>query len=151
MGILKKVEHSDWATPLGPVVKPNGKIRLCGDFKVTLNLCLDVYKHPLPKLEEIFTTLSRGKFFSKINLQQAYLHLGVEEDRQSLLTIKTHQGLFRFTRLPYGIASAPAIWQRTMEQVLQGVCVFLDDICVTAPTEDLHAQRLEQVLERLQE
>ena len=62
--VLEKVTHSDWATPLVVFRKPGGKVRLCGDFKVTLNPTLktDVYPFPLP--EELFQKLNGGhKFF----------------------------------------------------------------------------------------
>ena len=68
------------------------------------------------------------------------------------MVINTHKGLFRYKRLPYGIASAPAIWQRTIEKVLhglEGVCVFMDDIIVTGATNEIHKERLLSVLKRL--
>lgn len=71
-----------------------------------------------------------------------------------MLTLNTHRGLYRPKRLMYGIASAPAIWQRQMETILQGipgVSVFLDDIKITGPNEQIHLQRLEEVLKRLQD
>lgn len=67
--------------------------------------------------------------------------------------MNTHRGLYKVNRLMYGIASAPAIWQRTIENILQGIpgtAVFLDDIVVTGETEAIHLQRLKLVLECLQ-
>lgn len=57
-GILRKVQHSEWATPIVPVRKANGRIRICGDFKITINPCLVVDQHPLPTIDELFSTLS---------------------------------------------------------------------------------------------
>ena len=153
-GILKPVTTSKWATPIVPVVKPNGKIRLCGDFKVTVNKFLKVDKYPLPKIEDILATLGGGIHFTKIDLNQAYLHLPVDENSQELLTINTPKGLFQFTRLPYCIASSPAKWQRTIEQILngiEGVSVFIDDICISGETDEVHLERLKQVFDRLRE
>ena len=73
LGVVEKVSHSDWATPIVPVVKGNGKVRICGDYKVTVNPCLDVDQHPLPKPEELFATLSGGQQFSKMDLSQGIL------------------------------------------------------------------------------
>ena len=56
-GIIEPVSWSDWATPIVPVLKKNGSVRLCGDFKVTVNLVLNVDQYPMPKLEDIFGSL----------------------------------------------------------------------------------------------
>eukprot|EP00731_Ephydatia_muelleri_P001779 Em0001g1779a len=73
LGILEKVSYSDWATPIVPVVKGDGSVRICGDYKVTLNPCLEVDQYPLPKPEELFATLAGGEQFTKMDLSQAYL------------------------------------------------------------------------------
>ncbi|XP_018371852.1 PREDICTED: uncharacterized protein K02A2.6-like [Trachymyrmex cornetzi] len=96
--------------------------------------------------------MAGGIKFTKIDLQQAYLQLGIQEADRDLLTLNTHKGLFRCTRLMFGVASAPAIWQRVMENLLQdipGVSVFLDDIRVTGPDDETHLHRVELVLQRL--
>ena len=71
-GIITKVEHSDWAAPVVPVPKGDGKLWLCGDYKVTINPQLLVDKHPLTKPEDLMAQLARGKKFSKLDLSQAY-------------------------------------------------------------------------------
>ncbi|XP_062699969.1 uncharacterized protein K02A2.6-like, partial [Aedes albopictus] len=152
-GVWEKVDHSDWATPVVPVRKAGGKVRLCGDYKVTVNPHLLVDDHPLPTVEELFATVAGGEKFSKIDLSQAYLQLEVREEDRGLLTLSTHKGLYRPTRLMYGVASAPAVFQRLMEQILQGipgVTVFIDDIRVTGPDDESHLRRLEEVLKRLE-
>ncbi|XP_011858092.1 PREDICTED: uncharacterized protein LOC105555676 [Vollenhovia emeryi] len=78
-GILEKVESSRWATPIVPVLKKNGQIRICGDFSVTVNPLLVVDEHPLPTIDELFASMTGGKIFSKIDLKQAYLQLPVTE------------------------------------------------------------------------
>ena len=70
-GILKKVTNSDWAPLIVAVPKKDGKLRMCGDYKVTVNQVLAVDWHPLPKPDELFATLAKGKFFSKLDLFQA--------------------------------------------------------------------------------
>ena len=70
------------------------------------------------------------------------------------MTINTHKGLYQYNRLPFGVASAPAVFQQTMEKVLRGlpkVVVYIDDILVTGSTDQEHLEILEQVLARLQE
>ena len=66
--ILKKVSHRSWAAPVVPVPKKNGKVRICVDYKVTVNPHLDVDQHPLPRPEELFATLANGKAFTKTDL-----------------------------------------------------------------------------------
>ncbi|VDI15021.1 Hypothetical predicted protein [Mytilus galloprovincialis] len=105
-GTLNKVQHSEWATPVVPVLKKNGNVRICGDFKVTLNPMLNVDQYPLPKIDDIFANLNGGIQYTKMDLKQAYLQLEVDEDCKDLLTINTHRGLYRYNRMAFGIASA---------------------------------------------
>ncbi|XP_062699430.1 uncharacterized protein K02A2.6-like [Aedes albopictus] len=141
-GVLDKVNHSAWATLVVPVMKANNRVRLYGDYKITVNPNLVVDEHPLPTMKELFANVAGGDKFSKIDLTvdltQAYLQLEVEEEDREVLTLSTHKGLYRPTLLVYGVASAPAIWQRLMEEILSGipgVTVFLDDIRVTGPND----------------
>ncbi|XP_018404622.1 PREDICTED: uncharacterized protein K02A2.6-like, partial [Cyphomyrmex costatus] len=153
-GILEKINTSEWATPIVPVLKEGGKIRICGDYSVTLNPNLIVDDHPLPTIDELFSEMAGGTSFSKIDLKQAYLQLEVRKEDQQYLTLNTHRGLYKPTRLMYGIASAPAIWQREIENILKdipGVTVFLDDIKVTGTNDTEHLHRLELVFQRLHE
>ncbi|XP_026142558.1 uncharacterized protein K02A2.6-like [Carassius auratus] len=149
IGVLSPVEHSEWATPIVPVVKKNGDVRICGDFKVTINPVLHIEHYPLPRIEDLFASLAGGQCFSKLDLSHAYLQMRVEEDSRKFLTISTQKGLFQYNRLPFGIASAPAIFQRAMNQILQGlpnVHCYLDDILVTGQTEAEHLENLDAVL-----
>ena len=149
-GIVKHVIHSEWAAPIVTPIKKDGEVRICGDFKVTINPQLDVDE----ELKEIFASLSGGQQFSVIDLRQAYLQMEVEEESKTYLTVNTHRGLYQYQRLPYGVASAPAVWQRAMDQVLQGipgVQCYLDDIIVTGRTREEHLKAIDKVLERLEE
>ena len=57
-GIIEPVSYSEWAAPIVTVPKKDGKLRICGDYKVTINPVLDVDKHPLPRPDEMFASLS---------------------------------------------------------------------------------------------
>ena len=86
-------------------------------------------------------------------MAHAYQQLHLDEESRQYVTINTHKGLFRYTHLPFGVAAAPAIFQRTMETILRGlpqVCVYLDDILVTGESETAHLQNLSAVLQRLE-
>lgn len=96
--------------------------------------------------------MQAGKTFSTIDLKQAYLQMKVDAKSQKYLVINTHRGLFKYTRLPYGVNTAPGIFQQAMEQMLRdvpGVAVYMDDILVTGPTETEHLSSLKEVLRRL--
>ncbi len=151
-GILSKVEWSDWATPIVPVPKQDGSVRICGDFKGTINPTLQAEQYPLPRIEDIFVHLAGGKTFSKIDLRQAYHQIELEEESKKYLTINTSMGLFQYNRSVFGITSAPAIWQRTMDQILEGtsgISCILDDMIVTARAMRSNLANLEEVLRRL--
>lgn len=152
-GIVEKVTHSEWATPIVAVPKPDGRVRLCGDFKVTVNQSLSIEQYPLPKVEDLFATLAGGKKFTKLDLTQAYLQFELEPESQKYCTINTHRGLYQFKRLPFGIASAPALFQKVMDTILQGApgaMCYIDDILVTGTTQTEHLKNLEEVFRRLQ-
>lgn len=152
LGILIPVNHSKYGTPIVPVLKENGKVKIAGDFSVTLNKDLKVDKYPLPRIEEVFAKIGGGEHYSKIDLSNAYNQFVLSESSQELTTISTHKGLFKYTRLVYGLANAPAIFQRAMESLLvgiDGVSCWLDDVCVTGPSKEIHLMRLREVLSRL--
>jgi len=154
-GIIEPVQFAEWAAPVVPVLKSDKKsLRLCGDFKQTVNRASKLDKYPIPKIEDLFARLAGGKAFTKLDMSQAYQQLVLEEESRKFVVINTHRGLFRFNRLPFGVSSAPAIFQRVMESILNGisgVVVYLDDILITGPTEEAHLATLEEVLRRLEE
>uniref|UniRef100_A0A914Q5S4 RNA-directed DNA polymerase n=1 Tax=Panagrolaimus davidi TaxID=227884 RepID=A0A914Q5S4_9BILA len=153
-GLLKKVEHSDWATPTVIIKKPNGELRVCGNYKLTLNPQLDVDQHPLPKTEDIFHELNGGKYFSKLDFKSAYHQMELDEKSQKLTTVSTHEGLFQYRRLPFGVASAVAIFQRMMEKILHGipgVIIFIDDVIIAGASIEENLDRVEQVLQRIKD
>lgn len=154
--VLEAVQPTDtqieWATPVVIALKSNGSVRICGDFRVTINPHVQKDDYPLPRYEDIMSKLSGGTIFSKIDLKDAYLQLLVHPDYRKFLVIVTHKGYYRYKRLPFGISFAPSLFQRTMDQILSGidgVVCFLDDILIMGSTIDEHNQRLGYVLERL--
>jgi hypothetical protein len=119
-GIYVPVPYSRWATPLVPVLKPNGQVRLCGDYKCTVNQAVNREIYHMPTVEEIFSKLAGSSVFCKIDLSQAFQQLKLDEASQELVTVNTSKGLFRVTRLVYGISSSPAIFQREMDNLTFG-------------------------------
>ena len=152
--MIEKVAQSDWATPIVVVRKPGDRVRVCGDLKVTLNPVLrnDVYPLPLP--QELFHKLNGGVHFSKLDLADAYLQIELDKASKQLVVINTHQGLYRYKRMPFGLSCALAIFQKVMEQTLSGhpgVACYLDDLIVTGNTEKKHLTNLQKTLQCLKD
>ena len=154
-GTLEPVEHSQWAAPIVAVLKPDKKrVRICGDFKQTINRVAKLDRYPIPRVQDLFAKIGGGKTFTKLDLSQAYLQVPLDEESKKYVVINTQKGLFRYTRLPYGIASAPGIFQRLMENVLRGipkVTVYIDDILISGANEEEHLKTLARVLSRLEQ
>ena len=106
LGIISPITHSEWAAPIVPVMKQNGNVRICGDYRVTVNQAIQIDSYPLPKIEELFAKLSGGKYFTKLDMSQAYLQLQLDDDSKKLVTVNTHRGLFQYNRLPFGVSAA---------------------------------------------
>ena len=91
--IIFPVEFSEWATPIVPVVKGDGTIRICGNYKVTLNDNIKVDKYPLPQIDDLLTKLAGGKCFTKLDMSHAYQQIELEADSKEFFTINTHKGI----------------------------------------------------------
>ena len=151
-GIISPVEFTEWAAPIVPVVKQDGSVRICGDYKSTVNQVSKLDNYPIPKTEDLLATLGGGNKFTKLDMSQAYQQLLLDEDSKKYTTINTHKGLYHYNRLPFGVSSAPGIFQCTMENLLQGiphVVVRVDDILVSGKDDPDHLANLEMVLSRL--
>ena len=112
------------------------------------------HQHPLPNPEQLFVKLSEGEKFTKLDLSQAYQQILLDEDSREYVTINTHKGLYRPTRLPFGVASASAIFQSKIEQVLQDIPMVVcrvDDILVSGKNDQDHLKNLNEVLTRLKQ
>ncbi|XP_046383599.1 uncharacterized protein K02A2.6-like [Ischnura elegans] len=153
-GVLRPVRHSEWASPIVCVPKADGGVRICVDFKVTLNRVLVTDFYPLPKLDDVFGSLAGGTVYCTLDLQNAYLQLGVGLESQKYLTVNTDDGLYQFTRLPFGISSAPGIFQSVMQEIVKGlpmVTCYLDDLLISGKDLKDCQERVEMVLNRLNE
>ena len=152
---------SEWASPIVSVLKPDKtNVHICGDFKQMINPVSTLDKYPIPQIEDLFATLAGGKFSvkltsvkhtsnyhclmnlsSKIDLSQAYQQLPLADESKQYVVINTHKGLFHYTRFPFGVSSAPGIFQHVMENVLQGIpnfVVYLDDVLLSSANKSDH-------------
>ncbi|XP_038069821.1 uncharacterized protein K02A2.6-like [Patiria miniata] len=130
------------------------KVRICGNCKLTANKVLKLEQYPIPTLDDLLQTAKGGQKYSKLDLSHAYHQIELDPSARKYTTINTHRGLFQYTRLPFGIASAPALFQRTMESLLADIPMcrpYLDDIIVTGKNDEEHLASLKAVLSRLEE
>lgn len=147
------MRFSEWAAPIVPIVKEDRQVRIWGDYRLTVNYAAKLESYPIPRIKELFAAMTGGVKFTELDLKNVYQQLEPEEDSKSYTTINTHRGLFRYNRLPFGVTSAPAIFQRTMDSLLQGiphVAAYLDDILITGEDDQEHLRNLDAVLDRLE-
>ena len=145
--------NTGWGTPLVPVPKADGSVRLAADYRITVNPQLMGQKHPLPTPEELFVRI-KGKRFCKLDLKDAYLQMELDQASKDMTTVTTHKGLLRMNRLPFGISTCGDIFQAAMDRILEGLdgCVnYLDDLLVMGDTEEEMLKSLDRVLARLKE
>ena len=111
LGVLEPVQFAEWAAPIVLCMKSDkSSIRICGDFKITINCSIKLDQYPFPKIEDLFAKLSGGKMFTKLDLSQAYQQVRLDAALKKLVVINT-RGLFRYYRLPFGgVSSAPEIF-----------------------------------------
>ena len=122
------------------MLKRDGSIRICGDYKVTVNLAAKTDTYPLPKIDDLFASVLGGKLFSKVDLASAYQQILLDEQSKEYTTINTPKGLY--CALWGSISSLYLPEDNGVLQGIDHVCVYLDDILVTGATEEEHLQNL---------
>lgn len=90
LGILEPVKFSPWATPVVPILKNDGSIRLCKDYKITVNRETVTETYPLPQVEDLLASLSSGTAFSKLDLTHAYQQVVLDDEAKQMVTINMH-------------------------------------------------------------
>lgn len=152
-GILEKAPRSSkWMSPLRVVPKSSGQIRICVDMRAA-NRAIKRVNHKMPIIEETWNKISTAKFFSKIDLKDAFHHIKLGVKSRELTTFMSSFGALRYTRLLFGVSCAPEIFQKQIEIILEQhntyVIVFMDDILVFANTKEEILERTRRVIETL--
>ena len=149
------VEHtgpSDWVKSMVAVVKPN-KIRICIDPR-DLNEAIRREHFPMTTIEEVVADMPQAKVFSFLDATSGYWQVKLDEESSKLCTFNTRFGRYRFTRLPFGIKSAPEVFQNCMYDLfadLEDVKVIVDDLLIWGKDDAEHDVRFKQVLDRARE
>lgn len=146
--IEAKTGPTTWVSPLVVVGKSNGEPRLCLDLR-RVNEAVLRERHPMPVVEEYLARLGKNMIRSKLDIREAFLQVELAPESRDVTTFITSKGLFRFKRLPFGLATAPEAFQRTMDEILtgcDGTHWYLDDVIVEGGTLTEHDERLNKVI-----
>ena len=144
-------QPTPWVSPIVAIPKKDGGVRICVGMRQA-NAAIKRVRHPITTVEDISLELNGAKYFSKLDLSQAYHQLELHEDSRYITTFTTHVGLFRYKRLNYGTNAAAELFQHTLQQQLQGlsgVRNIADDIIVYGQTREEHDIALDNCLQRL--
>ncbi|KAJ8352061.1 hypothetical protein SKAU_G00235370 [Synaphobranchus kaupii] len=150
-GIIERLDASPWISNLVVAKKKSGGLRPCIDLR-QVNKAVIPDKYPLPTVEELSAKFYGSTVFTKLDLRQGYLQVPLHPDSRFLTAFVTHVGVFRYTRMPFGLSSAPSCFQKIMATIfagIPGVVIYLDDIVVHGATAAVHNERLARVLDVL--
>ena len=153
-GVIEEItEPTEWCAPMVPVPRKEGRVRICVDL-TRLNKAVQREKYTLPTLDDILPKLAGSCVFSVLDAASGFWQIPLHKDTARLTTFLTPFGRYFFHRLPFGITSAPEIFQREMNNILkdhEGTAAFMDDIIIYGETTAVHDQRLKRVLATLKE
>ncbi|XP_062713807.1 uncharacterized protein K02A2.6-like [Aedes albopictus] len=153
-GIIERVTWApNWISGMSAVAKG------CNDFRLVVNMraanrAINREYYRLPLLDEMRVKLHGSRYFSKLDLRSAFYHLELSEESRDLTTFLAEDGMYRFTRLMFGVNCAPEIFQREMVRILEGIdniIVFIDDILIFAETLESLRKTVSKVLQVLRE
>ena len=152
-GIIRK-SNSDYAFPVILADKRDGTKRFIVDFR-KLNSLIKPISFPMPHADDMINVLGGSKFFTHLDLKQAYWQYELEESSKSKTAFITHVGHYEYNRCPYGLTHAPQAFQRLMTEVLEGcrdyANPYLDDILIHSKTLAEHEIHIKSVLSRLRQ
>jgi hypothetical protein len=150
-----RTSRSPAGAPILFVKKPNGSLRLCVDYR-GLNAVTIKNRHPLPLIEESLDRLSQARYFTRLDIRDAYHRLRIKEGDEWKTAFRTRYGHFEYLVVPFGLTNAPAAFQAFINRCMTGlmdiICViYLDDILIYSKDRQQHVKDVKTVLERLRE
>ncbi|XP_078506170.1 uncharacterized protein LOC144763964 [Lissotriton helveticus] len=151
-GIIEKVESTLWLSPIVLAKKRSGDLRMCVDLR-TLNEAIWVDGFPLPRIEDLIAKVGSSSWFTKLDLKAAYHQVELHPQSRHLTAFVTPDGVFQFCLLPFGLASAAAVFQRLMSEMFAhnpNKVVFQDDILIFTKTKNEHNRAISEVFKVLE-
>ncbi|XP_033749332.1 uncharacterized protein K02A2.6-like [Pecten maximus] len=151
--IVKQEDPTQWVNSMVTVVKPNGKIRICIDPK-NLNSAILREHFPMKTVEDVIANMPQAKVFTKLDATSGFWQLKLDEESSKLCTFNSPFGRYSFRRLPFGIKSAPEVYQRAISEMvndLEGCDAIVDDLLIWGENIERHDERLKKVLDRVRE
>ena len=151
-GIIRK-SVSEWSSPIVMVRKPDKSWRMCVDYRELNKVTVDM-KFPLRNIQSILERLAGQAIYATLDLRQGFHQIPLSEESIPLTAFATEDGLFEYTKMPFGLKNAPSVFQKIISDVLEGLIgkaceVFIDDIVVYGKSEQEFLDNLNQVLQRL--
>jgi RNase H-like domain found in reverse transcriptase/Reverse transcriptase (RNA-dependent DNA polymerase)/Integrase zinc binding domain len=154
LGVLKKVNRSEWAAPTFIIPKKDGTVRFISDFR-QLNTRIKRKPYPIPKIQDLLLKLEGFQYATSLDLNMGYYHIELTPFSRSLCTIVLPYGKYEYQRLPMGLCNSPDIFQEKMSNLMDDLefCrAYIDDILViTKDSWEQHLVHLQTVFTRLQQ
>ncbi|XP_060580696.1 uncharacterized protein LOC132737428 [Ruditapes philippinarum] len=152
LGVIEP-SNAPFSSPIVLIRKKDNTIRFCIDFR-QINKCTVFDAEPMPNMEQIFSKLSKYRYFSKIDLSKGYWQVPLSDNAKPLTAFETPSGLFQFRKMPFGLVNAPATFCRLMRKVLKDLDhsdSFIDDILIYTVTLPEHINALYELFTQLRE
>ena len=153
-GIIRE-STSNWAAPIVMVKKPDKSWRMCVDYKV-LNSHTVNMKYPLQNMKDLINRLAGQTIYATLDLRSGYHQIPLAEESMKLTAFVVPDGMYEYTRMPFGLKNAPSFFQKVMNDVLKDIVgngceVFIDDIVVYGKTTEEFFGILKKVFGRLRQ
>ena len=143
---------SEWRSPIVPIRKPDGTIRLAIDYR-NVNDRTKNDAFPVPQIDRIIKDIRDAKIFSKIDLAKGYYQIVMNPEDKPITAFEWHNKLWQFKRMPFGLSTAPKTFLRVMDQIFHQfpfVKVYFDDILVFSTNVKQHMNNLMSVFQTLE-
>jgi len=151
-GTISKVGSNSWASPIVIATKSNGQLRICGDYRIGVNKHLHQRATTTKEIDAILAGIKGSRFFSKVDLKNAFLQIPLTDSASRLTVVNTPFGLYKYNFLPFGLTCSPAIFQEQIDKIIEGIpntVAYQDDVLVFSSTERDHIKILHQLVDRL--